>query len=73
MEDGIEANKSMLIENIENKFLYVYIPENGTWNDYILLHDRKKATEIGQKNKGMVQVFILNKENIYQKIYQMIY
>jgi poly-D-alanine transfer protein DltD len=69
MEDGIESNKSILIDQMDNKFLYVYIPENGTWKDYILLHDRKKALEMCKKNNGIVQVFLLNDEKIYKKIY----
>ena len=73
MEDGIENNMSTLYDRmeLEKKFLYVYIPANGEWSDYILLYKRYKALELVKKNNGgNVEVFIQNFDGHYKLIYK---
>ena len=42
MEDGIESNRTTLYDRLEleKKFLYMYKPNNGIWNDCLLTHNR---------------------------------
>jgi hypothetical protein len=59
MEDGTERSSLNLhtnktdkevIEKI-NDLLYVYIPEGGEWEDFIITNNREKAVELIKKNK----------------------
>jgi hypothetical protein len=48
MEDGIERNLNFFteksnevrIKNNENNLLYVYIPKNGEWEDFIITSNK---------------------------------
>ena len=73
MEDGIENNRSTLYDRmeLEKKFLYVYIPVNSEWCDYILLHEREKALDLVKKNDGgKIEVFLQNFDGQYKLIYK---
>ena len=65
MEDGIERNLNIFyeknstskIKNIEKQFLYVYIPINGEWEDFIITNNREKAINLLNNKSGRVEIF----------------
>ena len=74
MEDGIERNLNFFTEksnevriknnenneNNENNLLYVYIPKNGEWEDFIITNNREKAIKLLNNNNnsgGRVEIF----------------
>jgi hypothetical protein len=74
MEDGIESNRTTLYDRLEleKKFLYMYKPNNGIWNDCLLTHNREKARKFSEKNKCIIDVFMLcDIENIYKPFMQL--
>jgi len=75
MEDGIERNQNFFYEknttatlkNYENTFLYVYIPENGLLEDFIITNNRGKAVKLLNNNKsGRVEIFKKNLFELYK-------
>jgi hypothetical protein len=73
MEDGIDNNRTTLYDRIEleKKFLYVFIPKNNEYKDFIFLYDRNKALEIIKKYpNSTVEVFLQNYNRIYKYIYK---
>lgn len=73
MEDGIDNNRTTLYDRIEleKKFLYVFIPKNNEYKDFIFLYDRNKALEIIKKYpNSTVEVFLQNYNGIYKYIYK---
>jgi hypothetical protein len=65
MEDGIERSENLFyeknnastVENNEKNFLYVYIPENGEWEDFIIRNNREKAAKLLNNKSGRVEIY----------------
>jgi poly-D-alanine transfer protein DltD len=71
MEDGIEREQLTIIDKIEkNKHIYIYIPDNSDWEDYIIIKDKLKAIEYSKINKCRVEIFNQTEEGIYKPIYR---
>lgn len=79
MEDGIEREQLYSMENntkreqlnsmeeIEkNKCIYVYIPDNSDWKNYIIIKDKLKANEYSKNKNCRVEIFNQIEEGIYK-------
>jgi hypothetical protein len=77
MEDGIERNLNFFteksnevrIKNNENNLLYVYIPKNGEWEDFIITSNKEKAIKLLNNNNnsgGRVEIFKKNFFELYK-------
>jgi hypothetical protein len=77
MEDGIERSSLNLHTNKTDKedkekindLLYVYIPEGGEWEDFIIINNREKAVELIKKNKGRIEIFKKEFYGVYKPTY----
>jgi poly-D-alanine transfer protein DltD len=71
MEDGIEREQPNLMEEIEkNKYIYVYIPDNSDWEDYIIIKNKLKAIEYSKIKKCRIEIFNETEEGIYKPLYR---
>jgi len=74
MEDGIERSENLFYEknttatlkNYENNLLYVYIPENGELEDFIITNNRGKALKLLNNKSGRVEIFKKNFFELYK-------
>jgi hypothetical protein len=81
MEDGIERsenffyekNNESTVKNNENNFLYVYIPENGLWEDFIITNNREKAVKLLNNKSGRVEIFKKNFFELYKPTYDCLF
>jgi poly-D-alanine transfer protein DltD len=82
MEDGIERNQFFLmktnpleVKNNENDLLYVYIPKNGNWEDFIITSNREKAIKLLNNNNsgGRVEIFKKNFFELYKPTHDFLY
>ena len=78
MEDGIERSSLNLHTNKTNKevieqingLLYVYIPEGGGWEDFIITNNKEKAAEMIKKNNGRIEIFKKEFYGVYKPTYE---
>ena len=81
MEDGIERsvhflnekNDASIVKNDENRFLYVYIPINGDWEDFIITNNREKAINLLNNKSGRVEIFKKNSFEFYKPTHDCLY
>jgi hypothetical protein len=81
MEDGIERSENIFYEknnestvkNNEKNFLYVYIPENGLWEDFIITNNREKAVKLLNNKSGRVEIFKKNFFELYKPTYDCLF
>ena len=82
MEDDIEIFKSCLYEK-ENvykkilidtiKYLYICIPENKKFEDYIITFDINKANELSRIKKYRVEIFKKTSDDSFIPSYDCLY
>jgi len=78
MEDGIERSILNLHTNKTNKevieeindLLYVYIPEEGEWEDFIITNNKEKAAKLIKKNNGRIEIFKKDFNDVYKPMYK---
>ena len=71
MEDGIEREQLNSMEEIEkNKYIYIYMPDNSDWENYIIIKNKLKAIEYSKNKKCRVEIFNQTEEGIYKPIYR---
>ena len=58
-------------ENLESKkdYLYIYIPDGGEWEDYIITDNSEKAIEMIKKNNGRIEIFKKDFTGFYKPTY----
>ena len=74
-----EANKEKPkeTENTENpekkeeskEYLYIYIPEGGEWEDFVITDTSEKALKLVKKNNGRIEIFKKDINGLYKPTY----
>jgi hypothetical protein len=69
MEDQIEREHFFFMDEIERKkYIYIYISDNSTWEDYVIIKDKHKAIEYSKNKNGRVEIFHQVEETIYKPL-----
>lgn len=80
MEDNIDRSELNLFENKHHKekpedpkekkdYLYIYIPEGGEWEDFIITDTTEKALQLVKKNNGRIEIFKKDVNGLYKPSY----
>jgi hypothetical protein len=88
MEDGIERNTFTLdkrekfqnlniscekkINEYLGNYLYIYIPQNSKWEDFIITTDKEKATQLLTKD-GRIEIFKKDSLGLYKPSYDCLF
>ena len=81
MEDGIERSSLNLDTNEMNKkviehindYLYIYIPKNGDWEDFIITNNREKAIQLKKNNNCRIEIFKKDFYGLYKPSYDCLF
>ena len=66
--------KSENPEKLENQdktkdYLYIYIPEGGEWEDFIITDTSEQAIHLVKKNNGRIEIFKKDLNDLYKPTY----
>ena len=50
-------------------YLYIYIPEGGEWEDFIITDTSEKAVQLVKKNNGRIEIFKKDVNGLYKPSY----
>jgi hypothetical protein len=50
-------------------YLYIYIPEGGEWEDFIITDTSEKALQLVKKNNGRIEFFKKDFNGLYKPTY----
>ena len=50
-------------------YLYIYIPEGGEWEDFIITDTSEKALQLVKKNNGRIEIFKKDLNGLYKPTY----
>ena len=50
-------------------YLYIYIPEGGEWEDFIITDTSEKALHLVKKNNGRIEIFKKDLNGLYKPTY----
>ena len=50
-------------------YLYIYIPKNGDWEDFIITDNSEKAMDMIKKNNGRIEIFKKDFTGLYKPTY----
>ena len=66
--------KSENPEKLENQdktkdYLYIYIPEGGEWEDFIITDTSEQALQLVKKNNGRIEILKKDLNGLYKPTY----
>jgi hypothetical protein len=71
LEDRKTPEDQKTPENQEKTkdYLYIYIPEGGEWEDFIITDTSEKALKLVKKNNGRIEIFKKDVNGLYKPTY----
>jgi len=72
-----ETENTENTENTEKKeeskttkdYLYIYIPDGGEWEDFVITDTSEKALKLVKKNNGRIEIFKKDVNGLYKPTY----
>ena len=68
-KEKLEDQKTPEDQKKPKDYLYIYIPEGGEWEDFIITDTSEKALKLVKKNNGRIEIFKKDVNGLYKPTY----